>query len=222
MEKTSGDRIKEARKSMGWTQEQLASAISKATKRKISAAAISMWESGDTKSQRPENLWAAAKALGTSLEYLLFGTEDNGRPQEPQTNFKQVVITNLYTETLPDHGPIYSWHVSRRWIEQNLRNYSSIENLKVITGWGDSMVPLFSNGDPILIDCGISTVTTDGVYFFKIGSDYYIKRIQKIPGPDTLYIAISENDSYKEFSITPQMDMVVIGKVLKIWKGAEI
>lgn len=69
--KTPGERIKEARLSKGWTQQKLADEISRAKKERISRAAVAQWESGESKTQKPENFFAAAAALGLSPTWVL-------------------------------------------------------------------------------------------------------------------------------------------------------
>jgi len=85
------------------------------------------------------------------------------------------------------------------------------------------MQPLFNSGDPILIDIGINTVDCDGVFFFYIDSECFIKRLQRIPVKGKLIIrAISENRSiYEPFDIDEYAAFGVLGRVLKVWRGQE-
>lgn len=118
-------------------------------------------------------------------------------------------------------GIIHSWRVNPEWLERNVRAHSSVGNLCIVTGFGDSMQPLFNPGDPLLVDTGVTTVEFDSIYFFRIGNDGYVKRLQRIPTEDGLVIrAISENrDAYEPFDITEKMDFQVLGRVLKVWRS---
>lgn len=69
--RTPGKRIKEEREALGWSQQDLANEISRLKKQKISRAAVAQWEGGSSKSQKPENLFAAAKAMGLSPQWVL-------------------------------------------------------------------------------------------------------------------------------------------------------
>lgn len=71
--KTPGERISSERKAKKWSQQALADQIFAIKKQKISRAAIAQWESGDSKSQKPENMFAAAKALGLHAQWVLAG-----------------------------------------------------------------------------------------------------------------------------------------------------
>lgn len=117
-------------------------------------------------------------------------------------------------------GAIESWQVSKRWVSENIRNYTAAENLCIVTGYGDSMRPTFNPGDPLIIDRGVKKVEFDAVYFFRIDSQGYIKRLQRIPTANGLVLsAISDNrKAYDPFPITENMNFEVIGRVLQIWR----
>lgn len=120
-------------------------------------------------------------------------------------------------------GIIQSWRVNPEWLERNVRAHSNAKNLCIVTGFGDSMQPLFNPGDPLLVDTGVSVVDFDSIYFFRIGNDGYVKRLQRIPTEEGLVIrAISENrDAYEPFNITKKMDFQVLGRVLKVWRSQD-
>ena len=120
-------------------------------------------------------------------------------------------------------GIIQSWRVNPEWLERNVRAHSSTKNLCIVTGFGDSMQPLFNPGDPLLVDTGVTTVDFDSIYFFRIDNDGYVKRLQRIPTEDGLVIrAVSENRAaYEPFDITAKMDFQVLGRVLKVWRSQD-
>lgn len=122
-------------------------------------------------------------------------------------------------ELLDQPGIIESWRVSREWLHKNVRAHSAANNLYIVTGFGDSMQPLYNPGDPLLVDAGVRTVEGDAVYFFRIDNQGYVKRLQRIPTEHGLVIcAVSENKAaYKSFDITEGMDFEVLGRVLKVW-----
>jgi hypothetical protein len=116
-------------------------------------------------------------------------------------------------------GTIHSWQVNAEWVQQNIKNHSGIDNLAIVTGFGDSMSGMFNAGDPILVDRGITDVDVDSIYFFRVGNEGFIKRIQRIPGIGL--VVISENKSYREWTITPDMDFEVFARVIKVWRSKE-
>lgn len=121
---------------------------------------------------------------------------------------------------LPDQpGQITSWRVTMEWAEKMIPANTGKSNLKIVTGFGDSMRGVFKNGDPLLIDVGTNSVMVDGIYFFRVGDEAFIKRLQRIPGQGIL--VLSSNPGYRDWVITEDMDFQVFGRVLKIWRGEE-
>lgn len=119
-------------------------------------------------------------------------------------------------------GVIETLRVSNEWLSKNLKNYTAIKNLVVVTGFGDSMRPMFNPGDPLIADIGVKAVEFDAVYFFRVGSEGFIKRLQRIPTEHGLLIrAKSENVSYDTWDITPKMDFEVFGRILKVWRSED-
>lgn len=117
-------------------------------------------------------------------------------------------------------GVIRSFNVTREWLEKNLPYFTSIANLAIVTGFGDSMQGLFSPGDPVIVDRGINKADVDGVYFFRVGDEGFIKRLQRIPGQGLL--VLSENPKYRDWTITPDMDFQIMAKVLRAWNGQNL
>jgi phage repressor protein C with HTH and peptisase S24 domain len=120
-------------------------------------------------------------------------------------------------------GVIHSWHVTADWVQKNVRNATSPANLSIVTGFGDSMRPLYNPGDPLLVDRGVTVVEFDAIYFFRVGQEGFVKRLQRIPktGGATVLRAKSDNPVYDPFEIDSTMDFQVFGRVLKVWRGEE-
>lgn len=92
-------------------------------------------------------------------------------------------------------------------------------NLYLITGFGDSMRPTFENGDKVIFDASIKRMNCDGLYVFRIDSDLFIKRLQRIPTEHGIVIrALSENKNmYLSFDIPKNTDFEILGKVIQTW-----
>lgn len=113
-------------------------------------------------------------------------------------------------------GVIQSWRVSEEWVHKNVRSFSAIKNLCVVTGFGDSMRPMFNPGDPLLIDTAVRAIDSDGLYFFRVSGEGFIKRLQRIPGVG-IRVLSANRDNYEPWTITEDMDFQVLGRVLKVW-----
>lgn len=94
---------------------------------------------------------------------------------------------------------------------------SSPFNLKVITGYGDSMRPTIDSGDKVLVDEGDKDLR-DGVYVLRSYDTLFIKRVTRsMKGKITIS---SDNPSVKlseELDGTEELE--VIGRVIYVWKG---
>lgn len=116
-------------------------------------------------------------------------------------------------------GQITKLSVNEEWLNKNVPFNTGKQNLAVVTGFGDSMRGMFNSGDPLLIDTGVKTLDYDGVYFFRVGTEGFIKRLQRIPGDGIR--AISTNKEYESWTITQDMDFEVFGRVLKVWNSED-
>lgn len=70
-----------------------------------------------------------------------------------------------------------------------------------------------------LFEEAVKTVEFDAVYFFRVGNEGFIKRLQRVPGKGLL--AISENPAYRDWVIDETMDLEVFGRVLKVWRSED-
>jgi transcriptional regulator with XRE-family HTH domain len=81
-------------------------------------------------------------------------------------------IPHDYPETLQD------MRVSPSQLRTMGVKFKDHSDLKIITGWGQSMAPTVKHGDPLLVDIGINEFTGDGIYFLSYQGFKYIKRLQ--------------------------------------------
>ena len=120
-------------------------------------------------------------------------------------------------------GLIKSWHVDQEWVRLNVRQYTSLANLCIVTGFGPSMKPMFNPGDPLLVDLGVKNIDHDAIFFFRVGDEGFIKQLQRIPDPagaGKIIRAKSKNPDYDPFDILPSNPhFEIIGKVLTVWKS---
>lgn len=103
------------------------------------------------------------------------------------------------------------------WVRQNL-SYTSTDNLKLISGRGDSMAPTIRNGDALLVDSGVNSVEADAIYFFQMNGRQHVKRIQR--NLDGLTI-ISDNTQYRELNVPAdrEQDIHILAQIIYWWTG---
>ncbi len=127
------------------------------------------------------------------------------------------------TDNPPGH--IRSWRVTPEWLRLNVPNHTGVKNLSIVTGFGPSMKPMFNPGDPLLVDTGIRVIDHEGVYFFRVGDEGFIKIIQRVPqfdGPGIILRVISKNPDYPPYDLSPKNPhFEVLGKVLTVWRSEQ-
>lgn len=185
---------------------------------------------GESKDPRSSTIRKLAAALGLTEsqlrgdEPLPDGTmlapskkaEDN--LEIPQFDTGGAMGGGLVLQDQP--GVIQSWKVSPEWLRKNVKGYNSAKSLCIVTGFGDSMRPMFNPGDPLLVDISVNTVDFDSIYFFRVGNEGFIKRLQRIPG-EGLRVLSANRDNYEPWTIKPDMDFEVFGRVLKVWRSED-
>jgi transcriptional regulator with XRE-family HTH domain len=224
--KTLSSRLTHALKVRKKTPAELARATGK------TESAVSQWLSGETKSMRSDSLMATCALLSCNAQWLASGKGASGlesdevlaggksKPDElviPQFDTGGAMGDGLILRDQP--GVIRGWSVNKEWLNKNLKNHTGAGNLCIVTGFGDSMKGMYNSGDPLVVDTGVKKVEYDAVYFFRVGDEGFIKRLQRIPGEGL--VAISENKAYRDWTIKPDMDFEVFGRVLKAWKGED-
>lgn len=88
-----GRRIREARQTKGWTQDQLASAV------QVSRSAVAQWETGRA-GQVTGNLTKIADVLDVGVEFLMHGVDRS--TQHHVTQGDELALLRLYRDCEPD------------------------------------------------------------------------------------------------------------------------
>lgn len=231
------ERLKSAMDEAGVSQAELARACG------VKPPSIHGWLSGKSKFLRGENLLSAARRLGVEQQWLATGvgprhsnevilTESltTGQTYSESSHYRDVIHITQYDaggamgQSLilqgDQPGIIRHMAVTQEWAQKNLKAHTGLQNLCIVTGFGDSMKPLYNPGDPLIIDQGIRQCDQDAVYFFRVGNEGFIKRLQRIPGQGIW--VLSANKEYKDWLISKDSDFEVFGRVMKAWKGEDL
>jgi phage repressor protein C with HTH and peptisase S24 domain len=202
----------------------------------ISYQAVKKVLSGGSGAFNAENNAAAARFLGVSSDWLATGKGERAAApvaSEPPADYGSDLTIPQYAAggamgrglVLEEKQPglIKSWRVDHEWLRLNVRHHTGVQNLCIVTGFGPSMQPKYNPGDPLLLDRGVNSVESEGIYFFRVGQHGFIKQLQRIPTEAGMVIrAKSLNPSYDSFDITAKMDFEVFGKVLTVWKSEQV
>lgn len=157
---------------------------------------------------------------GSMIPEIQSTSQSRNKPDElviPQFDTGGSMGAGLLLRDQP--GVIQSWSVSHEWVNKNVKSHTGAANLCIVTGFGDSMKGMYNSGDPLVVDRGVKSVEYDAVYFFRVGEEGFIKRLQRIPGEGLR--VLSENKQYDSWHIKPDMDFEVLGRVVKAWQGED-
>ncbi|UST52929.1 LexA family transcriptional regulator [Comamonadaceae bacterium OTU4NAUVB1] len=244
--KSIGEQAKEFRLAKGWNYIEMAKEVSRYHRTTVSRQLITqLEEKGD---RRPQYLSALARTMGTTVEVLdqgLFSVADKGIVSDHIVLNEALTTGQTYSESTQDrevvHIPQYEaggamgqnlilqgdqpgiirhMAVTQEWAQKNLKAHTGLQNLCIVTGFGDSMKPMYNPGDPLILDKGITTCEVDAVYFFRVDGHGFIKRLQIIPGEGIRVISV--NKDYEPWTIKRDSDFEVFGRVMKAWRGEDL
>jgi len=192
----------------------------------VAPSSVTQWISGESKSLKPENLFALAKATGFNAMWLAIG---QGEPRDqdvlPPTEDAYAVISQ-YTARgecgsgyLNDHVEVKGGLAFKRdWLK---RMGAKPENLFVIYAEGDSMEPYIFDGDVVLFDWSDTTPRDRQAYAIRRpDGGISIKRItQQLSGAWLIRSDNPDKVAYPDEPVTEAVlhDMPILGRV--IWRG---
>lgn len=229
MASTFGERVKRMREKRKMSKAALARAAG------VSPSTITEIEDGTNEESR--KLPRIASALRANPLYLSEGRQPEDAPEGGGSSVSvidratgEISIPQLDVQGSMGHGAIPPDHidvvrnvvVNRKELEKQC-SFTSPQNLQIITGYGRSMKPTFQDGDPLLVDTGVQSVTIDAVYVFEIEDELFIKGLQRLPGGRLRVISHNreENDPW---DISPeQMETFrVRGRVVMAWNARRL
>ncbi|MDI3489593.1 MAG: hypothetical protein PWP11_870 [Thauera sp.] len=214
---------------MGWTLEQLSERAS------VDVGTINALENRDSKrSMYASNL---ARAFGLTTEALERGEFDpdpaSAEPSPTATGETADVVTVRVFEAGASmgHGRIQADHdtvvdhirLTRQWVRSHLPSISSANSLAVLSAYGDSMSPTFSDGDILLVDRDVQDIKIDAVYVLSLNGELYVKRIQRRI-TDGAVIIKSDNPLYDPVVVDngDRARLSVLGRVVWAWNGRKL
>lgn len=146
---------------------------------------------GEERAVGGDFLAACSTRLGVSATWLLTGMGDpliseknpNECSSEGLSDF--VSVPRYAVEASAGHGALPDgeettgfYAFNKRWLSRRGLNPG---NLAVISVKGDSMEPGFRNNDLILVDQAQSHPADGQVFVFRLGSELFIKHVQRLP-----------------------------------------
>ncbi len=215
------DRLNEALRLRGKTQAD----ISKATG--ITSAGIKKWVDGVVLKPKFDDVFAVGSYLNITTEWLMKGIGSINDKTEPDAAMVSIQQVDFYGSCGPgimnfeDYPEIKTLQVTPAWFSKNFAFYNP-RDVKIVTASGDSMEPEIRDGDAVFIDITDKDNIRDGIYLLVVDGEAYIKRIQKLIGKKIALL--STNKAYKdmEISLDSDIEVRIIGRVIKSLKLVDI
>lgn len=109
--------------------------------------------------------------------------------------------------------------VSGPQLEKMGLDYTSIANLSIITGWGQSMEGTINDKDPVVVDRGVNEFVGDGVYVITWLGLLYIKRLQM---HDAEHFKLISDNKQLDKQVARIDDVTIHAKVLLVWNAKKL
>ena len=214
---TLADRLTVAIAHAGITKAELARRVG------VSPPSINGWFTGKAKFLRGENLLAAARALGVDQDWLASGKGNMHRatlretpaqqylpqegfsPQEtacPYVRVQQLdAEAGMGGELVNDDNPevVRAMDFTPSYIRGLVGFLPPPGRLVLITGRGDSMIPVIQPGDVVMVDTGTTSYDGDGIYLINTGGGHQIKALQH--RGDAIYVVSANAGLYPSFPL---------------------
>ena len=188
------ERIKERRKAQGLTQPALGKMIG------VTKATISLWEAGTT-SPKGENLYALAKTLNCSSEWLLYGEEKQTKPESnaewvggfetwdrnsPLGDDEVEIPFYMEVELAAGAGvtDIREYYGPKlRFAKSTLRRQGvSAADAVCVKVNGNSMEPVLPHGSTVGVDTSHTDIVDGKMYAINHDGMLRVKMLYKLPG----------------------------------------
>lgn len=107
--------------------------------------------------------------------------------------------------------------VPRQLIERELRGQPS--DFRLINVRGNSMEPLFHNGDQLLVDIRDRNPIQGGPFAILDDGQYYVKNVERAPGKRGWYRVFSSNKDYSD-TLVEEQEYTIMGR--PVWVGRRL
>lgn len=236
-----GQLIKSARMHLKLNQSELGKLIG------VDRVSVSYWENAKITDIKPKYIKKLSETLGIDIDVLAIQDDSaevalkghgDGRIAESDNIYQlseyreKIIEIPIFTapfamgsgivENLDHHVIVSNLKITRKFIRENVSVQTTPDNLRIVTGLGDSMSPTFNDGDQLFLDTGVKDVEVDAIYAFEYKAQFFIKRLQRMPGG--LIEAHSDSNNYNTFKIEKKHrdSFNIYGRIVGIWNFRKI
>lgn len=182
----------------------------------VSDVAVYGWLNGKSE-PTGERIERLADFFSVTPGYIRYGEVGTDAPQTVELDEDTISIPVLDVRgacgggaVSPTVSLVKMLRVAREWLSSRLPSWANIRYLHIITADGDSMLPRIDNGDFVIVDSSVKTITADAVYAIQYAGSVFIKRVQS--HPDGTVLLISDNEVYKPIVVNNPEALTVVGR----------
>ena len=179
----------------------------------LSPTVINSWKTRGS-IPRADIACKTAKALNTTVEYLIDGTIDTKNINSAKTFLVPILNQELsagHGELFPDNDVVEGLLSLPVWLRKAYGN-----NLGALHVHGDSMQPTLKEGDMVVCD-SLGWDKSDGLFAIRLNGNGYVKRLQVVSGK---ILIKSDNPNYDTITEPLENDEIsIIGKVRLVIKA---
>ena len=190
-------RIKEKRKSLGYSQRVLADLVH------VTTSAISQWEREET-TPKGEHLVTLANVLHCSVQWLVGQIDD----------VCEYIEIPFYEDIKASAGNGFCSdceNVTSISLPKVLFKYFNVSNLEAITAYGDSMEPVLNHESILVIDKSKTQIRDGSMYVIRQED---LIRVKLISLDNSGLNLKSYNNNYADEIYDNYQDIVILGKVV--------
>ena len=211
-----GARIREIRTKAGLTIQDVATSTG------LHPNTIGRVERGDSEATTVQ-LLQIARAIGVPPAKLMHFVLEDEPVSRTDDDFALVDMLDVRASAgmgalNGHHEVIGRFAFKRNWLAQKGLTPTAA---KLIRARGDSMADRINNGDILLVNTAINSLTQDGIYVIELDGHDYVKLLQKDFSTGGVQV-ISYNPAYKPQLLGPAQaaDLRISGRV--VWHGGEL
>jgi DNA-binding Xre family transcriptional regulator len=189
----------------------------------LNATAVRDIIEGKSKDPQRSTIEKLAKALGCAPGDLL------GSARSPAGGGRQILIDERLAAILEldvragmgagalndDEPVVQEWRLPAVMLQA--QTTAPIEGIRIITAYGDSMLPGIPPGTKLLVDTGDKLPSPPGIFVVHDGLGTVVKRVEHIAHSDPPTVRLtSDNGSYQTYERTLE-EAHILGRVIGRW-----
>lgn len=197
-----------------------------------SASMLRHYLAGRTRQLGADHLKGLARALNTSIEWLMYGSGSSVSPAGAPARTREAGVPEVDVrlgaggggipaplldgngDVADSEAVVQRWGIPDEYVYRDLRTAPA--RLRIASVIGDSMTPTLRPHDKVMIDTGHNVPSPDGIYALWDGYGVVVKRVEIVPRSDPKRVkVISDNPAHSAYELADG-EVAIIGRVVAV------